>query len=84
MSFRNTFITPYIYNLDLKPKIEVVLGKYCDFVEWTERGSGTGYYHGVIRDLDGQQTKREWVEPLRKELKEVGVKNLLIAYEWDN
>lgn len=65
MSFRNTYITNFLYKANSKhelDQIENVLSKYGT-VNWqggTNEGSkNLGYFHGVIKDLDGYQTKSE-------------------------
>jgi hypothetical protein len=70
MSFRNTFVTEFLYKADLPEeirKIENALSQYGS-VTWTGH-DGLGYFHGVIKDLDGFQTKseeKEIVEALEK------------------
>lgn len=68
MSYRHTYITEFIYKAGdphaLK-EIEEALGEYCDTVHWKGR-DGMGYFHGVIKDLNGQDTALEQEEIIRK------------------
>lgn len=83
MSFRHTFITEFLYKgghaMDLK-MIRTVLEIYSGNVKWEETGMpGLGYFHGVIKDLDGYSTKEIGGE-IKKALENLGVE-LEIIFE---
>ena len=74
MSYRHTYITEFLYKAGDPHKlreIEEALGEYGS-VYWKGR-EGMGYFHGVIKDLNGQDTEKEIVE-IKKMLERVGVR----------
>ena len=57
MSFRNPFVTDYIYQAreELKEsnnKVKEVFEKYCHLVSSVDE-RGFGYYSGILKSLDG-------------------------------
>ncbi len=77
MSFRHTAITEFLYKggqpqeLDA---IEKVLNEYGHF-EWCGKGMPQlGYFHGVIKDLNGYDTKEAEQRLIDEILEETGVR----------
>lgn len=59
MSFRHTAITEFLYKYgeDMTP-IKEVLNEYGKFT-WVGGSANLGYFHGVIKDYDGYETKNQ-------------------------
>ncbi len=60
MSFRNTYVTEFLYKSSQQIELDTIgeaLNQYGS-VKWEGR-EGMGYFHGVIKDLNGIDTKTE-------------------------
>ena len=84
MSFRHTVITEFLYKFgreDELAKIAKVLDKYGNF-KFQEGGGKPyyGYFHGIIKDGDGHQTKLEEESIIKDVFDQTDVK-LKIVYE---
>lgn len=80
MSYRHTFITEYLYMFPKEAELAAIqesLEEYGD-VSWHGNNSGTGYFHGVIKDLDGHQTKSQEEEIAIHMLQKHGVRIRII------
>ena len=79
MSFRNTYITEFLYKYNLLEELEEIKSILNELgtVNWQGNITGLGYFHGVIKDLDGHQTKDEEQEIVKK-LEEKGVRIKII------
>lgn len=77
MSFRHTAITEFLYKSGKQQEldaIEKVLNEYGYF-EWSGKGMPQlGYFHGVIKDLNGTDTKEEEQKLIDEILEETGVR----------
>lgn len=65
MSFRHTYVTEYFYKSGKENDLKIirsVLEKWGT-VKWEGQGINTekiyGYFHGVIKDLDRYETKKD-------------------------
>ena len=80
MSFRHTYITEFLYKSgrpDELKTIEEALDKYGT-VNWHCKGmEGLGYFHGIIKDSNGVDTKLE-EEHIVKDLETKGVRIKII------
>jgi len=85
MSFRNTAITEYLYKYGREKdldKILEVLNEYGYFRYYHSPGQRYfGYFHGVIKDLDGLETRLNEKEILVDIKKRTGIR-LVINYEY--
>jgi hypothetical protein len=82
MSFRHTFITEFLYRYkdgEQEPQeVRQALEKYASSVFWNGR-DGMGYYYGVIKDLNGSDSKKE-DKQLKEELAKVNCR-IEVIYE---
>ena len=74
MSYRHAFITEFLYRHQegQSEPIDVreVLEKYASYIKWEGNNESLGYYHGIIKDLNGEDTK-QIVEQIKEELSKV-------------
>jgi hypothetical protein len=83
MSFRHTYTTEYLYKNNREDEIkniEELLKEYGTATWQGNRTRGYGYFHGVIKDLDGHTVKNIESKILVKRLKKLKVK-IKIVYE---
>lgn len=76
MSFRHTYITEFLYKANGEAELKAIhdaLDKYGT-VNWEGKGmEGLGYFHGVIKDLNGFDTK-DAEQEIIKDLESKGVR----------
>jgi hypothetical protein len=75
MSFRHTVITEFLYKANSHGelnKLETLLNDYGNF-KW-QGNDNLGYFHGIIKDLNGIDTKEQENEIVEHILKETGVR----------
>lgn len=74
MSYRNTYITDFLYKHGMDTELEAIRQKLDSFgsVHW-EGERGMGYFHGVIKGLYYDEVERQ-EEEIANALKEMGVK----------
>lgn len=77
MSFRHTAITEFIYRGGSPDEVDAiadVLAKYGHF-EWQHTSmNGLGYFHGIIKDLNGSDIKNEEETIIADVLEKCGVR----------
>lgn len=80
MSFRHTYITEFLYKANSEAELKKIEDALQEFgsVFWRGR-EGMGYFYGVIKDLNGQDTKLE-EENIIKKLADLGVR-IKIVFE---
>lgn len=70
MSFRHTYITEYLYKHGKDDELRAIKDTLDELgtVNWHSSSSDNqlGYFHGIIKDLDGSQTKSEYQEIVEK------------------
>lgn len=83
MSFRHTYITEYLYKAHRQDELEAIrkaLDKWGT-VDWVGQGQGAsdiyGYFHGVIKDSNSFDTKRD-EQQIIDELEKAGCKIKII------
>lgn len=83
MSYRNTFITNYLYLYgrdEFWVDIEKTLKKHCDSVHWHPSGKPYfGYFHGIIKGLSPDEFKDK-EDSFKSIMHDLGVK-VTIIYE---
>lgn len=83
MSFRHTYITEFLYKFGKEEEIEKIrdaLQKYGT-AEWKRGGEGLGYFHGVFKDLNGQEIKNSEREIIKDIEDKTGVKIKIVFEE---
>lgn len=73
MSFRHTYVTEFLYKYDKLDEMKAIwncLDKYGT-VNWHGPNDYYGYIHGIIKDLDGHETRKIETKII-KELRDLG------------
>ena len=80
MSFRHTYITEFLYKVGRKDELNRIKKKLSEYgtVHWKGKDN-MGYFHGVIKDLDNNQTRVQYHE-ISNDLAKNGVR-IKIVFE---